>query len=138
MKTEKKTSENRKNAEHERKTECTRIPAEKKTSQNKSEHRRENMLKTEKKTFESREENEFICLHLNGSTSDDGLAAGLADGLVVGRRCVGGGPSRSGPASRIDQFPSSRKFLDILGQLLDAKVGLPWDPIRRAEPCGRL
>ena len=48
-------------------------------------------MKTEQKTIESREENEFICLHLNGSTSDDGLAAGLADGLVVGRRCVGGG-----------------------------------------------
>ena len=96
------------------------------------------MLKTEKKTFESREENEFICLQVNESTSDDGLAAGLADLLVVGRRCVWGGPSRGGPASCIDQFPSSRNFLDILGQLLDAKVWLPWDPIRRAEPCGRL
>ena len=48
-------------------------------------------MKTEQKTIESREENEFICLQLNGSTSDNGLAAGLADGLVVGRVCVWGG-----------------------------------------------
>ena len=77
----------------------------------------------------------FFCLHVQVSSSD---AAGLAAGLGVGRRGVRGGPSRGGPASHIDQFASSRKFLHILGQLLDAKVWLPWDPTRRSEPSGRL
>ena len=75
----------------------------------------------------------FICLQVRVSSSD-GLAAGLAAGLGVGRRCVGGGPSRGGPASRIDQFASSRKFLHILGQLLDAKVWLPW-PMGPNQAC---
>ena len=77
----------------------------------------------------------LFCLHVQVSSSD---AAGLAAGRGVGRRGVRGGPSRSGPASHIDQFASPRKFLHILGQLLDAKVWLPWDPTRRSEPSGRL
>ena len=79
----------------------------------------------------------FICLQVQVSSSD-GLAAGLAAGLGVGRRGVGGGPSRGGPASHIDQIPSSVKTLQILGQLLDAKVWDPWDPTRRSDPSGRL
>ena len=55
----------------------------------------------------------FICLQVQVSSSD-GLAAGLAAGLGVGRRGVGGGPSRGGPASHIDQIPSSVKTLQIL------------------------
>ena len=78
-------------------------------------------MKTEQKTIESREENEFICLQLNGSTSDNGLAAGLADGLVVGRVCVWGGASHGEPVSRVDQLASARKFSQTLGQVLDVR-----------------